>query len=110
MTDYIAERGPVTKCRWCKNEMFADAVKCPTCNIWRMDIAKEIAISMAAFWVAVGIVIFGYFNRWWGVLFDWFMLDVFLESQSGLIVLLLFVASVYFYVKASRKIGSFWWM
>ena len=97
------------KCDWCKKDIPLDAVVCPNCQSWRKDINNEKIISYTLFGLSVVLLFLGIINTWWGNFLDTFRIGEFITSLSGWIVLGLFIAGMVYYVRVSKKIGTWWW-
>jgi hypothetical protein len=112
------------KCEWCAETMTAQALRCPHCQKWRKDIEGDRVKCWG--WSLLGILpcIFlgvGLANNWWAPppppgmfwLTTKFSFPAFLTSWSGLLILgglaLTEGLCLKYYIRVSRKIGSWWW-
>jgi ribosomal protein L40E len=100
-------------CERCAGQYPVDALKCPRCGVWRKDIQRDLVISRYTSYPAIGL---GCFNLYLAY-------DRLLKLQAGLetgaldkwIIGLLFVCTLLFllnlpyWIRTSRKIGSWWW-
>jgi len=116
-------------CEWCKESIPQHALKCPHCQKWRKDIDRERVLYY--FWAGASILpillfFVGLREEWWHrtkvvdsgfikvlPVGSEFSIMAFLTSFSGFVVLAGFVITCYlccrYYVRVSRKIGSWWW-
>ena len=97
------------KCDWCKKDIPQDAIICPNCQAWRKDISNEKIISYTLSGLSVILFFLGVINTWWGNFFDAFRIAEFISTFSGWVVMGLFVASIVYYARVSKKIGTWWW-
>jgi hypothetical protein len=88
-------------CKWCSKSIPIDAVVCPYCRKWRKDIDRDriIAYICAVLCAIIGIIAVPIIRNdrignWW----------VFI-----LAFIMAFAITLYFTVKVSRKIRTWWW-
>ena len=97
-------------CEWCSTEIPASALKCPNCKSWRKDINNEkiICYSISGFG---GLILgWGLASGAWSTFTRSFSLDTFFSTASGWVAVIFIAASIYYYVKVSKKIGTWWWL
>lgn len=100
----------IRPCEWCATEINASALRCPNCRGWRKDINDE---RLICYFVSLfgGLVLgWGSGTGAWSSLSRSFSLDAFFSSLSGWVTMILIVLSLYYYVKVSKKIGTWWWL
>lgn len=98
------------KCEWCATPISIEAVKCPNCNEWRKDIRNDKYICYT--FSIIGGLILGWSTGTsaWSSLFKSFSLNEFISSTTGWVVVISAVVSIYYYIKVSKKIGTWWWV
>ena len=101
-------------CEWCAETISADALKCPHCTKWRKDIDQD---RIKCYSWSFGSILpatlsfVGARQGWWE--YGESSFGNFLTSLSGLLVIAGFLVTgffaVFYWVRVSRKIGSWVW-
>ncbi len=97
-------------CEWCSTDIPATAVKCPNCKGWRKDIHNERIICYGLSILGGLALGFGVALGAWSRAGSVFSFDVFLSRIDGWLVIALLVGSTVYYVRVSKKIGTWLWI
>ncbi len=86
----------MANCKWCLKEMEASAIRCPHCGKLRKDIYDD-KVKCYFFCALGGLLLgFGISNS-----------DQVYVLVAGIIAVL---AGVYYYIRTSQKLKTYWWM
>ena len=94
-------------CEWCATEIPNKALKCPNCNKWRKDIEREI-IMMYTFYVLAGALA-GLAIGYNPVMSHSQETISTIKGWSYFLSLLFFIPGLYYNIKVSKKMGTYWW-
>ena len=116
-------------CEWCTKEMPENAIACPHCGKLRKDIWRDKILSYTFTALLVFPLIFllggtwgrlDYAEPWYEyergffVRYGVFSFANFISSASGFFITILFIifiiGAVYYYVSASKKLGTWVWI
>ena len=97
-------------CEWCASEIPDEALKCPECNEWRKDIKNDKIICYSFSGLTGAVIGWNYYSGNWSTLFDSFSMHSFMSTTSGLVTITSFLLSLVYYIKVSKKIGTWFWV
>lgn len=96
-------------CEWCSTEIQTSSLKCPNCQSWRKDIHNDRIIFYSTSIFGGLILGWGLGSGSWSTFMQSFSFGAFFLTFSGWAAIFFLVVSHYFYVRVSKKIGTWWW-
>lgn len=98
------------RCQWCSTLIPAEAMKCPNCRSWRKDINSGRILFLTTALFSGAALGWGLSTCMWKEVDEEFSPRIFFTSASGWSCLLLLLISIFYYVKVSRKLRTWWWI
>jgi hypothetical protein len=101
-------------CTWCGEEIQRVALKCPRCLLWRKDIHIE---RILAYCWGMGsilpVILFALNARNAASYVHYGMFLDYIGTKAGLSILIIFAIMfsicIFYWVRVSKKIGTFYW-